>query len=357
MATAVPIGLAVGTMLAFGTVAITALDEGRNSAKLEGGDITVWNSGGPGLDVRAGELIEAVPEVEFAHQMIYSTVEFEGEHYVWGLPGKSTYEHDVIAGRWYTEEEADAAAAVVVMGQALADISNTSVGDVVTVESRRGPVDLEVIGIDGHLVNDGQGMFAPFLKVLDYERWTTGSYWVRTVSSDQQTVDAAASSVHRTLAQNGYVVGSNLGYVAVRENASEDRMVVTVIMAMGLPIVAIGMIGLVSSMSNNILDRTREIGILRSIGASRRDLRRIFRAEGITIAIAGWLLGIPIGYALGRLIIWALEREFHASFSYTFPLWTVLAALAVTVLVSLVVLRLPVRRAIHMQPGIALRYE
>ena len=134
-------------------------------------------------------------------------------------------------------------------------------------------------------------------------------------------------------------------------------MVVTVIMAMGLPIVAIGMIGLVSSMSNNILDRTREIGILRSIGASRRDLRRIFRAEGITIAIAGWLLGIPIGYALGRLIMWALEREFHASFSYTFPLWTVLAALAVTVLVSLVVLRLPLRRAVNMQPGMALRYE
>ena len=69
------------------------------------------------------------------------------------------------------------------------------------------------------------------------------------------------------------------------------------------------------------------------------------------------LFAIPIGYALGRLIMWALEREFHASFSYTFPLWTVLAALAVTVLVSLVVLRLPLRRAVQMQPGMALRYE
>jgi putative ABC transport system permease protein len=357
LATAIPIGLAVGTMLAFASVSITARDETRNSQDLEGGDIIVWNNGGRGLGREALGLIEAVPEVEMAHQMIYSNVELDGEYYVWGLPAVSTYTHDVIAGRWFTDAEAEAGAHVVVFGEAVAELSGTGVGDLVTVETRRGPLELEVIGIDGHLVNDGQGLFIPFETVLDYEGWTTGNYWVRTVDPSASTVEAAANAIHRTMAENGYVVGSSLRYIQRNANAEENRLVVTVIMAMGLPIVAIGMIGLVNSMTSNILDRTREIGILRSVGARRRDLRGMFRTEGIAVAIVGWLLGIPSGYALGRLIMWVLENEFHAAFDYRFPLWPILAAFVVTIIVSLIVLRLPLRKALRMQPGAALRYE
>jgi putative ABC transport system permease protein len=246
---------------------------------------------------------------------------------------------------------------VAVFGEAVAELSGTGVGEVVTVETRRGPIDMEVIGIDGQLVNDAQGIFTPFKTVLDYEGWTTGNYWVRTVAPDAAVVEAAASGIHRTMEQNGYVVGSSLRYIQRNLNAEENRLVVTVIMAMGLPIVAIGMIGLVNSMTSNVLDRTREIGVLRSIGARRRDLRAMFRAEGIVIALVGWLLGIPTGYAIGRLIMWVLENEFHAGFSFLFPVWPILVALVVTVLVSLLVLRLPLRRVVRMRPGDALRYE
>ncbi|NNC93697.1 MAG: FtsX-like permease family protein [Acidimicrobiia bacterium] len=356
-ATAIPIGLAVGTMLAFAAVSITALDETHNSQTLEGGDIIVWNNGNRGLDGSATALMESVPEVEMAHQMIYSSVELEGEYNVWGLPAVSTYDHDVIEGRWFTADEAAAAARVVIFGEAVAELSEAGVGDVVTLETRRGPIDMEVIGIDGHLVNDGQGMFTPFQTVLDYEGWTTGNYWVRTVDPAEDVVDAAAAGIHRTMEANGYVVGSSLRYIDRNANAAENRLVVTVIMAMGLPIVAIGMIGLVNSTTSNILDRTREVGILRTIGARGRDVRGMFRVEGLVVALVGWVLGIPIGYALGRLIMWVLENEFHAAFTFVFPLWTILAALVATIIVSRLVLRIPLRRALRMQPGAALRYE
>ena len=357
LATAVPIGLAVGTMLAFGAVLITAVNEDLNSFDLEGGDITVWNEGRRGLDEQAGGLMESVSEVEFAHQMIYSTVEYDGERYVWGLPAESTYRHDVIEGRWFTVEESDDAAAVVVIGEAVAALTGTQVGESITVETRRGPVELEVVGVDGQLVNNGQGMFMPFRTVLDYEGWTTGNYWVRTTEPDAATVTAAADAIHRVMQQNGYRIGSTLQYLDREANQAENRLIVTVVMAMGLPIVAIGMIGLVSATTSNVVDRTREIGILRSIGARRRDLRAMFRAEGLVIALLGWLVGIPIGYLLGRFIMWVLENEFHAAFTFTFPLWPVLVALVVTVVVTLVALHLPLRRVIRMRPGDALRYE
>ena len=72
---------------------ITAVDEDLSTFDLEGGDMILWNRD-PGLDARAGELIESVPEVAFAHPMIYSSVELDGEKYVWGLPAESTYDHD-----------------------------------------------------------------------------------------------------------------------------------------------------------------------------------------------------------------------------------------------------------------------
>jgi putative ABC transport system permease protein len=355
-ATAVPIGLAVGTMLAFGSVLITAVDEDLRTFDLEGGDIIVWN-GGPGLDARAGELIESVPEVAFAHPMAYSSVELDGERYVWGLPAESTYDHDVIAGRWYSESEAEAAAPVVVVGEAAADRSGIAVGDTITVETRRGPLDLDVVGIDGQLVNNGQGLFVPYRTVLDYEGWTSGNYWVRTVEPDRATVDAAAGAIHTALAREGYRVESSLRYIDREQNTAENRLIVTVVMAMGLPVVAIGMIGLVSAMTSNVLDRTREIGILRSVGARRRDLRSMFRAEGVAIALVGWLLGVPVGYVLARFILWVFERRFDAAFTFRFPLWPLAVSLVATMVVSLMVIRFPLRRVMRMRPGAALRYE
>ena len=68
------------------------------------------------------------------------------------------------------------------------------------------------------------------------------------------------------------------------------------------------MVGLVNAITMNVLERTREIGVLRCIGARGRDIRRIFAVEGLTVSLLGWLLGIPVGYALARLLNWLLLK-------------------------------------------------
>ena len=340
----------------FGSVLITAVGEDLRSFDLEGGDIIVWNRD-PGLDAGAGELIESVPEVALAHPMIYSSVELDGEKYVWGLPAASTYDHDVIDGRWFTVEETEDAARVVVLGEAPAVSNELDVGDLVTVETRGGPIELGVIGVDGQLVDNGDGMFVPYTTVLDYEGWTTTNYRVRTVDPDADTVDAAAAGIESALGRGGYTVESTLRYLDRAENVAENRLIATVVMAMGLPVVAIGLIGLASAMTSNVLDRTREIGILRGIGARRRDLRIMFRSEGLVIAVLGWLFGIPIGYVIARFILWVFEQRFDAAFDFAFPLWPIGVALVVTIVMTLLVIRPPLRRVVRLQPGAALRYE
>ncbi len=117
------------------------------------------------------------------------------------------------------------------------------------------------------------------------------------------------------------------------------------------------MIGLLSAMTTAVLERTREIGILRAVGARARHVRRVFRAEGTALAVLGWLIGIPVGYGLAQLIVWLFGRALHTSFPLLFPPWLPLVALAGVIVVARLTLRPPLRRAVRMRPGDALRYE
>jgi ABC-type antimicrobial peptide transport system permease subunit len=73
---------------------------------------------------------------------------------------------------------------------------------------------------------------------------------------------------------------------------------------LGFLIVAIGMAGLANALTMSVLERTREIGILRSIGARARHIRCIFAAETIVIAVIGWLIAIPVGLLLKLFLAW-----------------------------------------------------
>jgi putative ABC transport system permease protein len=124
---------------------------------------------------------------------------------------------------------------------------------------------------------------------------------------------------------------------------------------LGFLIVAISMVGLVNAITMNVLERTREIGVLRCIGARARDIRRIFAAEGLAVSLAGWLLGIPVGYAFARLLNWLLVELVKIEFTFTFPPLNLLIALVGTVVLALLIMRLPLRRAVRLKPGKALR--
>ena len=125
---------------------------------------------------------------------------------------------------------------------------------------------------------------------------------------------------------------------------------------LGFLIVAMSMVGLANAITTNVLERTREIGILRSIGARARDIRRIFTTEGVALALVGWLLGIPLGYALTRLLVWLVWQIVDVRLPVVFPPLNILIALVGTVALALLVLFLPVRRAVRFRPGDALRY-
>jgi putative ABC transport system permease protein len=116
------------------------------------------------------------------------------------------------------------------------------------------------------------------------------------------------------------------------------------------------MAGLANALTMSVLERTREIGILRSIGARARDIRRIFAAETIVLATLGWLIGIPVGALLNVFLTWMTQKIVRVEVPFTFPAWNVVLALVGTLVLALLITLVPIRRAVHFRPGDALRY-
>ena len=362
---------AIGTMLQVGLavgVALGFLALGTTVGKLTGDtwdtlswDVIVFQSSNVPLDAEAGEVLASLEGVEAALPQLYNNLSYDGTQYeAWGISGGNTlYDPDIISGRWLTPEDSEARARVAVIGRSLASTAGVGVGDSLVVESARGPVELEIVGIDARLMNNGTGLFLPldaFQEILG--RDDTNAYWVASTLKDEPTIDRLATQAEDALRQAGYPVGSEVRYVEREANLESNRTLVGVLAVMGIPIVAIGLIGLVNMMTMNVIERTREIGILRCIGAGSRDITRIFRAEALAVAITGWVLAVPIGWLIGKALVQIVANLFNfGSVPYTFPFWYPPIALVLTVILAWMVVIPPLRRASRLRPGDALRYE
>src|SRR6202008_893075 len=90
---------------------------------------------------------------------------------------------------------------------------------------------------------------------------------------------------------------------------SQFDAILNLLYVMLLLAVIIALIGIVNTLALSIYERTREIGLLRAVGMSRVQLRRMVRGEAVVIAVFGSLLGLVIGVVFGAAIIQALSSE------------------------------------------------
>ena len=121
-------------------------------------------------------------------------------------------------------------------------------------------------------------------------------------------------------------------------------------------------IGIINTLVMAILERRREIGIMKAIGASDQDVRGLFFAEAGAMGLLGGVLGVGLGWLVGRLInfgtnIYLLRQGFPAERIWTMPGWLVAFALVFAFLVSLLSGLYPASRAARLDPVQALRYE
>ncbi len=125
---------------------------------------------------------------------------------------------------------------------------------------------------------------------------------------------------------------------------------------------AVASIGIVNTLVMAILERRREIGIMKALGASDSDVKGLFFAEAGAMGVFGGIFGVALGWVIGQVInfgtnIYLKRQQFPSENIWSVPWWLVAGAIAFAVVVSLLSGLYPASRAARLDPVQALRYE
>jgi putative ABC transport system permease protein len=125
---------------------------------------------------------------------------------------------------------------------------------------------------------------------------------------------------------------------------------------------AVATLGIINTLVMAILERRREIGILKALGAADLDVKQLFFVEAGVMGLLGGIFGVAMGWLIGRAVTWGtnlyLQRQnLPPAHVFSVPWWLVLGGIAFAVVVSLAAGLYPAARAARLNPVEALRYE
>jgi putative ABC transport system permease protein len=116
--------------------------------------------------------------------------------------------------------------------------------------------------------------------------------------------------------------------------------------------ILVSLFGIVNTLVLTVFERTREIGMLRAVGTTRRQVRRLVRHESVITALIGSVIGIVLGVAFGALLAARVS-----AIAFTIPLGSLIIFVVAAWVVGLLAAIFPARRAAKLQPLEALAYE
>jgi putative ABC transport system permease protein len=276
----------------------------------------------------------------------------------------------VVVGRFFSEQETAAAAPVAVLGEGAAASlfgADDPIGRHVKVNDQwfqvvgvAGPqltVQSEVAGIPAQDRNNliYVPLYSAVFRLEDatsrYRDEIDGIY----VQMQQGADVPSAAALVRGLLNVSHRGAGDFNVVSPAELLAQQRrtqrifeMVMVAIASISL---LVGGIGIMNIMLASVLERTREIGVRRAVGAKRRDVIRQFLIETTIISLAGGVLGVLVGVALSQLI------GYLAGWSTIVTTFSILLAFFVSVTVGLVFGLYPAARAANLDPVKALHYE
>ena len=320
-------------------------------------DAWIWFEQPVGTDL-AGEL-QSVPGVWAAEAWTLTNCWVEGaQARLWGVPADTRlYRPRIQEGRWLAPGEVDTA----VISADLAAARDIRLGDLIPVEVSSGQREFQVVGIavDNSIFLGstlaGKVFVSRDVAARMLQRQGVADFFaVGFLNKDAAYADRTIDQVERRF--QVLHPGAQPAYTDVESARRASQLLTLALVAMVVLVGLIGGIGVLNTLGLNVFERRREIGVLRAIGASNRALLVAFLGEGLAMGAVSWLVGLAVGYPLGRLFTYLMQGVLF-QIDFVFSPGLLGASLLFTLLLTSAASLGPALAAARLPAQQALRYE
>jgi putative ABC transport system permease protein len=328
-----------------------------------GNDISVYLDR-PHRVSRLVEVAESVPGVVGAEVWGYQWATFplaSGEEHqvaLVGVPhGSVMFDPQIVSGRYLLPDDGRA----VLVNQRLAEEEGIQVGDELELTIGQKESTWTVVGLSLSINSFSDDFFVPF-GALAQETGTVDRGTQVQVLSERHDVES-----HRRLREalrDAYTARriKVTGFWSAAEGREENRTMfstmIYTLMSMAVLTAAVGGIGLMSTMSTNVVERRREVGVMRAIGAPSLAIAFVFVGEGVLLGVLSWLLAVPLSIPGARLFSEVIGNAvIHFPLDFAYSVDGVLLWLAIVVVLSALASLWPSLQATKVSVREALAYE
>jgi putative ABC transport system permease protein len=307
-ATALTMGLAVvAGMAVLGASASKSFNQALDRSV--GADVIVDSETGLDFSAKVERAVASVPGIEAVSPQRTGQVDVVSAD----LPNTDIEAIDANVGDLMNVGASDQALAAlddggVLVLDSLASKEDWAVGDTVDIRFPLGGV--RAVRVDGFYTEDTLYPQGFLLSMTDYVKHFPVQRDIRVLASVSDGADAGAtrSAVEQATADfPGLVVTDRAGYQD-RVAGQVDQLLAVVAILLALAIV-VAVLGVVNTLALSITERMREVGLLRAVGMTRRQVRSMVRWESITIGVMGAALGVAAGVYLGWAMVAALDSQ------------------------------------------------
>ena len=265
----------------------------------------------------------------------------------------------ITSGRWLEPGDENA---IVIGNHLLNMFPDLKVGDHLTIDIDGKKTDWLIIGtysITGNVSPPLLYVNYEYLSVLVGEPEMAYSLRIVTTQHDSATQRRINDQIQAAFEERGIQISSTqLGADFIRDQKAQTDVLVYFMLVMATLIAIVGGLGLMGTMSINVLERTREIGVMRAVGASNGDIQAIVITEGMVIGILSWAVSIFLSIPITNVLCFGVGTAIlTAPMPAVYGASGIIAWLIFTIVLGTLASALPARRASRLTVRDTLAYE
>ena len=280
---------------------------------------------------------------------------------VQGVPTDSDfYMPLIVAGRWLRPGDGRAA----VVSYETAKNNNIRVGDVIILNlGELGKDEWQVVGLHEPVFNSAYSIdtvYAPqdALHEATKKNNQGRALYVRTRAHDRASVNAVTAQLKDLFeGRNLKISEAQTQYDVRQTDEFSFGTTVTFFLALAVMVAVVGGIALMGALSISVVERTKEIGVMRAVGARSRTIMGLYVMEGALQGVLSWLMAVPLSFLISQPASEALGRALmNTNLDYTYDWQAIVTWLAMVMAISALASILPARNAMRVSVRASLAY-